>query len=201
VRVHICGQKYFGGRVFGAVIGAGHIVTGVSAPSTGDRLAFAAKRADIPLSIHNSIIGEADISAGADVILSAHCHAFIAACARAKARFGALGYHPSLLPRHRGRDAIAWALRMREAITGGSVYWLDDGADTGDIAAREAVFIREGDTARSLWERELAPLGVKLFLQVLGDLDNGVVTRIRQESEAATFEPAITNNRLAGGAK
>jgi methionyl-tRNA formyltransferase len=192
MRVHICGQKYFGEATLEALLNAGHRVAGVSSPTGEDRLALAAKERGIPLYIHVKSIGEADISDGADVIVSAHCNAYITERARAKAKFGALGYHPSLLPRHRGRDAIKWTLRMREPITGGSVYWLDGGADTGDIAAREIAFIREGDTPRSLWERELAPLGIKLILQVLDDLDNGVVNRVKQDNLAATFEPSLS---------
>ena len=44
---------------------------------------------------------------------AAHSHDFIGRKTRALSRLGALGYHPSLLPLHRGRDAIRWAVHMR----------------------------------------------------------------------------------------
>jgi len=41
---------------------------------------------------------------------------------RARARVAAIGYHPSLLPLHRGRDALRWTIRDGDRVTGGSVY-------------------------------------------------------------------------------
>jgi methionyl-tRNA formyltransferase len=196
MKVVIIGQKYFAGAVLEALAGDGHEIIGAIAPSNCDQLAFAAKRRDIPLAVYDNKPSADDLPLGADVIVAAHCHHFIDGKMRAKTRLGALGYHPSLLPRHRGRDAIKWALRMREAITGGTIYWMDDGADTGDIAAQEAVFIRLDDTPRSLWERELAPLGVRLFRDVLGDLDKGVITRKPQDTLVATFEPSLAAKEL-----
>jgi len=44
-----------------------------------------------------------------------------------------LAYLSSLLPRHRGRDAVLWDIHMKESINGGILYWMDDGADKGNI--------------------------------------------------------------------
>ncbi|HIQ42953.1 MAG TPA: methionyl-tRNA formyltransferase [Pseudomonas oleovorans] len=133
-----------------------------------------------------------------DVLLAAHAHSFIGAAARSKARLGALGYHPSLLPRHRGRDAIHWAVHMREPVTGGSLYWMNDGADTGPVVAQAWCHIRPGDTATTLWRRDLAPIGLTLFDQVLvrlkaGDLCEG----LEQDPALATWEPAWRVGSLA----
>jgi methionyl-tRNA formyltransferase len=196
MRVVVAGSRWFGAEVLTAVREAGHNVIGAAAPSGGDQLALIAKRRDIPLSIHGERIESGDIADGADIILSAHCHAFITEAARNKAKFGAIGYHPSLLPLHRGREAIRWAIRMREAITGGTIYYLDDGADTGDIALQEWCFIRKDDTPRTLWERELVPIGVKLFLRVLGEIENEIINRKAQDQSLATFEPAFCKRSL-----
>lgn len=126
-----------------------------------------------------------------DLIVAAHCHDFISRKTRHRARLGALGYHPSLLPRHRGRSAVEWAIRYREAITGGTVYWMNETLDGGPIAAQQHVFIRPSDTARELWVRELAPLGLELFEQVFDSLDLGVITKRPQDRELATWEPAL----------
>ena len=40
---------------------------------------------------------------------------------------------------------------MGDAITGGTVYWMDDGADTGPIAAQDWCHIQPGDDAKKLW--------------------------------------------------
>jgi methionyl-tRNA formyltransferase len=55
-----------------------------------------------------------DAAAGVDLIIAAHSHDFIGRPHAAQGKLGAIGYHPSLLPLHRGRDAdpsgrSAWA--------------------------------------------------------------------------------------------
>lgn len=136
------------------------------------------------------------VPAECDLIVAAHAHAYIAADARAATRLGALGYPPSLLPRHRGRDAVRWAIHMREAVTGGTAYWMDDGADTGPIAAQGWCHIRPDDNPQTLWRRALAPLGIALLKGVLEDLDQGVVTRIPQDPTLASWEPAFNTAKF-----
>lgn len=80
---------------------------------------------------------------------------------------------------------------MRDRVTGGTVYWLDDNLDAGDIAAQAHAFIQPGDTAAELWRRELFPLGLVLFDRVLADISEGVLVRIPQDNRAATWEPSI----------
>ena len=137
------------------------------------------------------------LPAGVDLIIAAHSHDFIGRRTRLAARVGAIGYHPSLLPRHRGRDAVRWAIHMGEAVTGGSVYWLGDGVDSGPIAAQDWCWIRPGDTPGELWRRELFPLGVRLLRRAVADLARGVIVRIDQDPRLATFEPAFGRERLA----
>ncbi|HBN8564301.1 TPA: formyl transferase [Pseudomonas aeruginosa] len=132
-----------------------------------------------------------------DLVLAAHAHAYIDAGARGQARLGALGFHPSLLPRHRGRDAVRWAVHMREAVTGGSLYWMDDGADTGPVVAQSWCHIRPDDTPTTLWRRELAPMGLDLFDQVLARLLAGERCQgVAQDEALATWEPAWSGKRL-----
>jgi methionyl-tRNA formyltransferase len=80
---------------------------------------------------------------------------------------GGIGYHPSLLPRHRGIAAIEWTIKEGDPIAGGTVYHLADRMDAGAIAAQEWCFVKKGETARELWERALAPLGQKLLAEVI----------------------------------
>lgn len=110
---------------------------------------------------------------------------------RSRAELGALGYHPSLLPRHRGRSAIEWAVRFGEAVTGGTVFWLNDTVDGGPIAGQEFCHVQPGDDARELWARELAPTGLRLFERVFDELERGVVRAVPQDTALATWEPAL----------
>jgi len=108
-------------------------------------------------------------------------------------RLGTLIFHPSLLPRHRGRDAIRWAYRQGEKYTGGTWFWADSGYDTGDVCEQEVVAI--GDKRpRDFYEQQMIPLCVKLLRYVISDLKAGIVRRRPQNEAAASYEPPIPRN-------
>jgi methionyl-tRNA formyltransferase len=197
MRMMIVGQKFFGAEVLRMCLARGDDVAAVSAPRLDDRLAAVATDAGVPLCQVDRRLEAAWVPDGLDLIVCAHAHLFVTAEARAKTRYGALGYHPSLLPRHRGRDAVVWAVHMRELVTGGTAYWMDDGADTGPIAAQDWCWIRPDDTPAELWRRELAPMGLRLIGRVLRDLEAGVVPSTPQPADLASWEPAYTSKRLA----
>jgi methionyl-tRNA formyltransferase len=197
LNVLLSGQKRFGRSVLQLLGELGHNVAAVCAPTTGqgtaeeDRLHFAAAQARLPIIQAGTLTHEV-MPEGVDLIVTAHSHDFVGRKTRMRAALGAIGYHPSLLPVHRGRDAVRWAVRLGERITGGTVYWLNDTVDGGPVAAQEHAFIRPGDDARELWTRELAPLGLRLFRKVLDDISKGKIVRIPQEHTLATWEPAIS---------
>ena len=63
---------------------------------------------------------------------------------------GTIQYHPSLLPKHRGRSSINWPIIMGENETGLSIFWPDGGLDTGDVLLRKATPIGpDGRSGRS----------------------------------------------------
>jgi methionyl-tRNA formyltransferase len=193
MKVVIVGQKAFGAALLDLARSLGHEVALVCAPKS-DRLYAAAVALSIP---RRTSIEPANVPAGTDVILAAHCHIFLSADVRNASRLGTLGYHPSLLPLHRGRDAIRWVIHMRERVTGGTVYWMTDEVDAGDVAAQATVHVRAEDTPAELWRRELMPLGLRLFARVLGDLQEGRVIRRPQSECHATWEPSFERPPLA----
>ena len=77
------------------------------------------------------LVGPQEIAGGTDLIVTAHSHARISKEALAAARLGGIGYHPSLLPRHRGIAAVEWTIREGDPIAGGTVYHLADRMDAG----------------------------------------------------------------------
>lgn len=196
MRIYLCGQKAFGAAVFKMCVAEGHELVGVSAPLTSaadatkpDRLRFAAEASAVPL-LPAGLLSADNLPAGVDVILAAHSHDFIGRKTRLKTRLGAIGYHPSLLPRHRGRDAVRWTVKMGEFIAGGSVYWLSDNVDAGDIAAQDWCWVRPGTTSDELWRNQLFDLGVELFREVLRDLSEGRIVAVPQDEDLATWEPS-----------
>jgi methionyl-tRNA formyltransferase len=73
-----------------------------------DRLAAAAAAAGIDVIVQADprLVVAAEIAERTDLIVTAHSHARVSREALASARLGGIGYHPSLLPRHRGIAAI-----------------------------------------------------------------------------------------------
>ncbi|MQA94476.1 MAG: formyl transferase [Streptosporangiales bacterium] len=104
---------------------------------------------------------------------------------------GTLIFHPSLLPRHRGPDAIRWAYRLKEPYTGATWFWADEKFDAGDICEMEVLDIRDGERPREFYERAVLPSAIRMLGWILTDLANGVVRRRPQNEEAATYESAI----------
>lgn len=128
---------------------------------------------------------------GIDLIMAAHYTRYIPIDVVAATRLGALVGHPSLLPRHRGRSAVEWTIRMHDPIAGFTWFWADGGLDTGPIAKQDWCHVRPDDTASSLWSRELFPMGVRLAREAVAELNRGLVTRKLQDEAAATYEPPI----------
>lgn len=165
-------------------------IAAVSAPLE-DRLTELAAINGIPV-ITAGTLREATMPDGIDLIVAAHSHDFIGERTRLRATYGGIGYHPSLLPVHRGRDAIRWAIRMGDKITGGTVYRLSNRVDGGHIILQKPVFIKPKDTARELWNRELAPLGIELLAEAVAMFrDEGFIHGTEQDEEVATWEPSI----------
>jgi glycine cleavage system regulatory protein len=135
--------------------------------------------------------GEA-ILEGTELIVAAHTHARVSNEALARSRLGGIGYHPSLLPRHRGIAAVEWTILEGDAIAGGSVYHHADGWDAGAIAAQDWCFVARGETARELWERALAPMGLDLLARVVRHArDHHELPAHTQDPRFATRAPMI----------
>lgn len=193
MNILLAGQKWFGAEVFRTVRDInGVTIAAVCAPEdVRDRLAGQARRYDVPL-IPSGTLNVKTMPDGIDLIVAAHSHDFIGERTRLRSRWGGIGYHPSLLPLHRGRDAVRWSVRMRERVTGGTVYRLSNRMDGGNVLAQQHVFVRPDDTPEELWRRDLAPLGVRLLASVVSAFANvGYQHGVEQDEELATWEPSI----------
>ena len=73
---------------------------------------------------------------------------------------GSICFHPSLLPRYRGGNALAWQLIAGESRGGFTVFWTDPGIDTGPILLQREVEISPTDTAGSLYFDKIFEPGV-----------------------------------------
>jgi methionyl-tRNA formyltransferase len=109
---------------------------------------------------------------------------------------GAICYHPSLLPRHRGGSAINWALIMGDKETGLSIFWTDAGIDTGPVLLQKRVPITSEDTTGSLYFTRLFPLGIEAMAESVNLIKEGRAPRLVQDESLATYEP-LCNDQVA----
>jgi methionyl-tRNA formyltransferase len=169
MRITLIGSRHFGVTTLNTLRHHGVDVVRIVVHDGEDRLAAAARAAGIEVVVQANpkLVIASEIAPDTDLIVTAHSHARVGKDALAAAKLGGIGYHPSLLPRHRGIAAIEWTIKEGDPIAGGTVYHLADRMDAGAIAAQEWVFVRKGETARELWERALAPLGQKLLADVI----------------------------------
>lgn len=109
---------------------------------------------------------------------------------------GAICYHPSLLPRHRGGSAISWAVIMGDTKTGLSIFWPDGGIDTGPVLLQKEVEIEPDDTTGSLYFNHLFPMGIEAILESVELIKAGNAPKIPQDESRATYEP-LCNDKVA----
>ena len=195
MKLAVVGSRYFGALVLGALKDEpGVDIRVVIAPAEDDRIALAARAAGLAVHVQTNpkVVGPEALTEDVDLVIAAHTHSRVSNELLARARLGGVGYHPSLLPRHRGIAAVEWTVLEGDPIAGGSVYYLADGWDAGAIAAQDWCFVKKGEDARSLWERALAPMGLKLLTQVVRQArDTGALDKMEQDTSFATRAPKL----------
>ena len=196
MRITLVGSRHFGVTTLQMLRQHGVDVLRVVVADAEDRLAAAARAAGIEVAVQANpkLVVASEIAPATELIVTAHSHARISKDALAASRLGGIGYHPSLLPRHRGIAAVEWTIREKDPIAGGTVYHLADRMDAGAIAAQDWCFVGKDETARQLWERALAPMGQKLLAEVIDYAKaHGVLPARPQDEQFATKAPAVAN--------
>ena len=103
---------------------------------------------------------------------------------------GAIGVHPSLLPKYRGAAPINWAIINGERITGVTIFRLCEKLDSGDIILQRAIEILPGETAGGLSDR-LAKFGADLLLEAIKDMKEGRIHLVKQDEDLASYAPCL----------
>lgn len=106
-------------------------------------------------------------------------------------RLGCIGSHPTMLPKHRGRHPLIWAIIEGLQESGLTFFFLDEGADSGDILWQRAFPITDDDTAATLYQKviELGAAGIREFLP---QLIAGNASRTPQDHSEASYWPKRT---------
>lgn len=97
-------------------------------------------------------------------------------------KYGILNVHFSLLPKYRGAAPVQYTLFNNEKETGVSLFWIDEGLDTGKIAVQKKTTISPQEDSISLFEK-LTNLGLEATKEVLADINQGKITKTEQIGE------------------
>jgi methionyl-tRNA formyltransferase len=196
LKIVLSGQKLFGLETLKLCERQGVNILAVCVPLDDKYLLPYAREAGYKIIPGGSLTADV-MPDNCDLGICAHSFDYVGRLTRYRAKLGWIGYHPSLLPRHRGRSSIEWALRMKDIITGGTVFWLNSGIDRGDIAYQDWIWLDHSKDARYIWREELLPMGLRLFKTALTDIKNNIIKRTPQRglSKFSTFEPGLENIR------
>ncbi|MCP3469683.1 methionyl-tRNA formyltransferase [Bradyrhizobium sp. CCGUVB1N3] len=195
MRITLIGSRHFGVITLNMLREHSVDIARVVVADGEDRLAATARSAGIEAVVQANpkLVAASEIAANTDLIITAHSHARVSREALAASRLGGVGYHPSLLPRHRGKAAVEWTIKEGDPIAGGTIYHLADRMDAGAIAAQDWCFVKKGETARELWERALAPLGLKLLAEVIDYIKvHKTLPAKTQDEQFATAAPSLS---------
>jgi methionyl-tRNA formyltransferase len=98
-----------------------------------------------------------------------------------------IGYHPTLLPKGRGRATIAWCI-LGEAQPAVSFFKIDNGMDTGKIYFQKKISLSEDDYAQDLINKLMEGIdeGLDDFLPMLNK--NKISPKQQNENDASYVE-------------
>jgi len=99
---------------------------------------------------------------------------------------GAVGFHPTPLPRFRGRAAMVWQVLLGVHETKCTLFMLDEGMDSGPILGQEPYLIEDTDYAEDV-EMKADNALRQLCKRVLPGLQNNSIIPEEQNEDEATY--------------
>ncbi|KAA8593616.1 hypothetical protein FQN60_009732 [Etheostoma spectabile] len=201
MKIALIGQSLFGQEVYKELRKEGYTIVGVftvpDKDGRADPLATEAEKDGVAVfkfprwRVKGQAIPEVVAqykATGAELNVLPFCSQFIPMEVIDHPKHGSIIYHPSLLPRHRGASAINWTLIHGDKKGGFTVFWADDGLDTGPILLQRDCDVEPNDTVNTIYKRFLFPEGVKGTVEAVRLIAEGKAPRISQPQEGATYE-------------
>ncbi len=102
------------------------------------------------------------------------------------AKKGVIGFHPTALPRYRGRAAMVWQVLLGVTDAKCTLFFIDEGMDSGPILGQEPYRIGEEDYASDI-EKSLCNALRKLCRRVFGEMKAGALHPEEQDESQATY--------------
>ena len=206
MRLIVHGQQAYGKSVLEAILdkGVDEVVAVYCAPDTEGRsldpIKEFAQEKGIPISqpasYKNPEVWEQMASHDSDLCVMAYVLLFVPEEALNVPKLGSIQYHPSLLPWHKGPSSINWPIIMGRKKTGLSIFWPDNGLDTGPILLQKEVEIEADDTLGSVYFNKLYPLGVEAMMESIELVRDGNAPREVQDAEDGSYEGYHNPNKF-----
>ena len=93
-----------------------------------------------------------------------------------------VGFHPAKLPMNRGRHPLIWALALGLKESASTFFFMDEGADSGDMLSQVDFEISYQDDARSIYNKviDIALCQIEEFIP---KLEENVFKRVKQSDQ------------------
>lgn len=102
------------------------------------------------------------------------------------AKVGVVGFHPTPLPKMRGRAANVWQVLLGVHQSKCSMFFIDEGTDSGDVLGQENYVIEDSDYAEDVC-RKIEEAAYRLTKKILGQIVAGKLNPIKQNENEATY--------------
>lgn len=150
MKVFLCGKGKAAGNIFARLQEMNQPVAVFTHP--GDGLLAQAAQAGAPKTIQ-SINETAYWPWMPEMIISCGYLYIVAPDVLERVQGRAINCHYSLLPRHRGRSPVPWAIFDGDERTGITWHWIDDGIDTGRMLTIASTRIEPDETQTTLFDK------------------------------------------------
>ena len=200
MRILFVGERAFGDKVLRALVAKEYQVVGVCTPPDAagapNRVKEAAVEFGIPFvpleNVKQPQFLDQCRAVAPDLTVMAYVTKILPEAFFTLASAGTIEWHPSLLPKHGGPNALIWPVVQGETETGVTIFWPDGGIDTGPILLQKEVEISPDDTVGSLYSRKIVPLSLEALLEAVDLVEKGIAPRIPQDKSQATYEGMFT---------
>ncbi len=102
------------------------------------------------------------------------------------AKVGVVGFHPTALPKMRGRAANVWQVLLGVHNSKVSLFFIDEGIDSGDILGQEPYVIEDTDYAEDV-RLKIDDAASRLSIRVLRQIMDGTISPMQQNEDEATY--------------
>lgn len=198
MRIILIGQAAFAEKSLEKLVSNGHDIAAVYCPldppsGKSDPVKQKAIALGVPVRQHKSLkapeVRDEFIAYNADLAVLAFVTQIVPPQVFSVPKLGSICFHPSILPKYRGASAINWAIIKGESITGLTIFWVDQGIDTGPILLQKTVAIEPDDTTGSVYFNKIFPLGVEAIGEAVELIKTGNPPRIVQDESKANYDP------------